>query len=83
MPVHDWTRVDAELFHHFHQGWTIELSNALNAGTLPRDYFALVEQRVQGPIPDVLTLELSLRLLANQPTKRAAWSWPRRRPAPI
>ena len=23
MPVHDWTRVDAGLFHAFHQGWTI------------------------------------------------------------
>ena len=22
MPVHDWTRVDAGLFHDFHQGWT-------------------------------------------------------------
>jgi len=59
MPIHDWTRVDAGLFHHFHQGWTTTLSNALNAGILPRDYFALVEQRIQGPIPDVLTLELS------------------------
>jgi hypothetical protein len=59
MPVHDWTRVDAGLFHHFHQGWTVALSNALNAGVLPAEYFALVEQRVQGPIPDVLTLQLS------------------------
>jgi hypothetical protein len=59
MPIHDWTRVDAGLFHHFHQSWTIALSNTLNAGILPRDYFALVEQRVQGPIQDVLTLELS------------------------
>jgi hypothetical protein len=59
MPVHDWTRVDAGLFHHFHQNWTSALGNALNAGVLPRDYFALVEQHIQGPIPDVLTLELS------------------------
>ena len=59
MPIHDWTRVDAGLFHHFHHGWTDTLCNALNAGGLPADYFALVEQRVQGPIPDVLTLELA------------------------
>jgi hypothetical protein len=59
MPIHDWTRVDAGLFHDFHQGWTITLRNALNAGGLPPDYFALVEQSIRGPIPDVLTLKLS------------------------
>src|SRR5215471_4447006 len=59
MPVHDWTRVDAGLFHHFHQNWTVGLANALNGGGLPPDYFALVEQNVRGPIPDVLTLQLS------------------------
>jgi hypothetical protein len=59
MPVHDWTRVDAGLFHHFHQAWTLTLCNALNAGGLPPDYFALVEQQIRGPVPDVLTLKLS------------------------
>jgi hypothetical protein len=58
VPVHDWTRVDAGLFHHFHQRWIGTLCDALNAGTLPPDYFALVEQNIQGPIPDVLTLHL-------------------------
>lgn len=61
MPVHDWTRVDAGLFHDFHQGWTVALCNALNTGGLPSDYFALVEQNIRGPIPDVLTLQLSPR----------------------
>jgi hypothetical protein len=55
MPVHDWTRVDAGLFHDFHQSWTVALRNALNTGGLPRDYFALVEQRIRGPVPDVYT----------------------------
>jgi hypothetical protein len=59
MPVHDWTRVDAGLFHSFHQGWISALCAALNAGGLPPDYFALAEQAIQGPIPDVLTLEIS------------------------
>ena len=59
MPIHDWTRVDAGLFHDFHQSWTVILRNALNGGVLPPDYFALVEQRIRGPIPDVLTLKLS------------------------
>lgn len=35
----------------------MELSNALNAGTLPAGYIALAEQIVGGPIPDVITLE--------------------------
>jgi hypothetical protein len=36
LPIHDWTRVDAGIFHHFHQGWIVALANALNAGKLPR-----------------------------------------------
>ena len=59
MPIHDWTRVDAGLFHDFHQGWIVSLRNALNAGVLPGDYFALAEQSIRGPVPDVLTLRLS------------------------
>ena len=57
MPVHDWTRVDAGLFHDFHQVWTVALRNALNSGCLPPDYYALVDQNIRGPIPDVLTLK--------------------------
>jgi len=59
MPIHDWTRVEAGLFHSFHQSWIIYLSSALNRGVLPPDYFALAEQNIQGPIPDILTLRLS------------------------
>ena len=58
MPIHDWTRVDAGLFHAFHQSWIIKLCDTLNADRLPADYFALPEQTISGPIPDVLTLEL-------------------------
>jgi hypothetical protein len=60
MPIHDWTRVDAQLFHAFHFGWIGALCENLNAGGLPPDYFALPEQRIRGPIPDVLTLRLSV-----------------------
>lgn len=59
MPVHDWTRVDAGLFHAFHQRWISALCDALNGGGLPSDYFALAEQSVRGPVPDVLTLRLT------------------------
>lgn len=58
MPVHEWTRVDAGLFHHFHQYWIVSLCNALNDGKLPTEYFALVEQNIRGPIPDILALRL-------------------------
>jgi Protein of unknown function (DUF4058) len=58
MPIHDWTRVDAGLFHAFHQSWIVTLSQALNSGALPPDYYALPEQTIRGPIPDALTLRL-------------------------
>lgn len=59
MPIHDWTRVGANRFHHFHQSWTIAIGNALNAGRLPPGYFAMVEQRTGGPEADVIALELT------------------------
>ncbi len=61
MPIHDWARVDAGLFHAFHHDWVTVLARALNAGILPSDYYALPEQSIKGPVPDVLTLELSPR----------------------
>jgi hypothetical protein len=59
MPVHDWTRVSAGLFHHFHQRWIGAISDVLNSGMMPPGYFALAEQVVSGPIPDVITLQLT------------------------
>lgn len=44
MPMHDWTKADAGLFHHFHQGWCWEIGRELNRGQLPDGYTALVEQ---------------------------------------
>jgi hypothetical protein len=56
MPIHDWSRVEAGIFHDFHLGWIAEIKRVLNAGLLPSDYFALAEQK-SGPFgPDVLTL---------------------------
>lgn len=56
MPIHDWSRVNAGLFHDFHQAWITGLRNALNR-QLPQGYFALAEQSTGGLIPDVLTLQ--------------------------
>jgi hypothetical protein len=58
MPIHDWTRVDSGTYHDFHQGWTIEIRNRLNSGVLPDGYFAMADQRVSGPEPDVVALRL-------------------------
>ncbi len=44
MPIHDWTRVDAGIFHHFHFYWVGAIASALNKGLLPSDCYALVEQ---------------------------------------
>lgn len=62
MPIHDWTRVDAGVFHHFHNGWLQEIARSLNQGLLPRGYYALAEQVTGDFGPDVLTL------------KRPAWT---------
>jgi hypothetical protein len=56
MPIHDWTRVDAGIFHAFHHDWITEVSRALNKGLLPDSYYALPEQVAGGWGPDVLTL---------------------------
>jgi hypothetical protein len=57
MPIHQWSKVDPDLFHHFHQRWSIAICDALNAGLLPEGYSALIEQHAQGLVPDVLTVE--------------------------
>jgi Protein of unknown function (DUF4058) len=57
MPIHDWTRVPAGIFHDFHHAWIEEIKRCLNAGLLPEDYYALAEQTAAGFGPDVLTLQ--------------------------
>lgn len=57
MPIHDWTRVDAGIFHDFHHTWITEIRRVLNRGLLPPEYYALAEQIAGGLGPDVLTLQ--------------------------
>lgn len=57
MPVHDWSKVQAGIFHDFHHAWIEELKRSLNGGLLPEPYYALAEQHAAGFGPDVLTLE--------------------------
>jgi hypothetical protein len=60
MPIHDWTRVKAGIFHDFHHAWIEEIKRSLNGGLLPRDYYAMAEQFAAGFGPDVLTLQGSI-----------------------
>jgi hypothetical protein len=57
MPVHDWTRVDAGIFHDFHHEWVAQIKHALNDALKGTDYYALAEQVAGGVGPDVLTLQ--------------------------
>ena len=66
MPVHDWTRVDAGIYHPFHNGWLTRLQDALNGGIMPDCYYTLAEQHMRedeeggrGYGPDLLTLHLN------------------------
>jgi hypothetical protein len=56
MPVHDWTLVEAGIFHDLHVAWLPEIRKALNGGLLPDGYYALSEQHAGKLIADVLTL---------------------------
>lgn len=56
MPIHDWTRVSAGTFHDFHQSWVVRIKDALNTGVLPPGYYAMADQKVRGPEPDVVAL---------------------------
>ncbi len=68
MPVHDWSEVDANVFHHFHQAWALHISIALN-GLLPDGYSALVEQHSPKLVPDVLAVERRIRPRNKHPRK--------------
>jgi hypothetical protein len=58
MPVHDWTRVDAGIFHDFHHEWISTIKRAFNGILKGTEYYALAEQVAGGLGPDVLTLQL-------------------------
>ena len=73
MPIHDWTRVDAGIFHDFHNAWLTEIRNVLNNGALPEGYYALTEQHAGRIIPDVLALRHCTA--QREPTGGVSPSW--------
>jgi hypothetical protein len=56
VPIHDWSRVDENLFHAFQQRWISALCDALNTEDLPEDHFALIERVAQVPAPNIPSL---------------------------
>jgi hypothetical protein len=69
MPMHDWTAVPAGIFHAFHHRWISALSDSLNLGLLPREYYALPAQQAAGFGPDVLTLQDQSRRRGDESAK--------------
>lgn len=79
MPMHDWTKVRSGTYHNFHVLWLSTITNRLNSSVLPAGYFAMAEQVIGGPAPDVVTLNLNpdfpgnstagIIALAEPPTK--------------
>jgi len=61
MPMHDWTRVKSGTYHNFHYRWVAAIMDRLNAGLLPRGFFAMAEQIVGQPETDVVTLQAGSR----------------------
>lgn len=58
MPMHDWSLVKAGTYHNFHYRWIAAIMDQLNAGILPPGCFAMAEQIIGGPEPDVVALKL-------------------------
>jgi len=56
MPMHNWKKVRAGIYHAFHHGWIHEIARSLNQA-LPKEYYALPGQTTAGFGPDVLTLQ--------------------------
>ena len=69
MPIHDWTRVDAGIFHAFHHEWITELSRA-ESRHFARQLLCMrcPEQHAAVFCPDVLALQLPL-----EPTYQTAF----------
>ncbi|HEX3146943.1 MAG TPA: DUF4058 family protein [Gemmataceae bacterium] len=57
MPLHNWSRVKAGIFHDFHHEWISQIKRSLNSGGLPPDYYAMAEQYSGDRELDVLTLQ--------------------------
>jgi hypothetical protein len=70
VPIHDWSRIDANLFHDFHQAWTVGIRNALNGDLLPKRYSALVGQHASGVLAEMSAVQCGNRITIRHPLGR-------------
>ncbi len=59
MPVHDWKKAEAGVFHSFQNAWMTHLMGKLNGGLLPEGYNALTEQHSSGLVSDAPALQVA------------------------
>jgi hypothetical protein len=62
MPIHDWTKVPAGIFHDFHHEWITAIKHSVNRILSGTSYYALAEQIAGGVVPDVLTLQQPVKV---------------------
>jgi hypothetical protein len=60
MPIHDWTRVSAGIFHDFRNAWLVEIRNVLNTGGLPGDFYAQTRRIADEFIPGLRNRALTV-----------------------
>lgn len=80
MPMHDWTKVRSGTYHSFHYRWIASIMDTLNAGLLPAGCFAMAEQVVGGPEPDVVTLQLGCDTAVGSADASVAVAEPQTKP---
>ncbi len=74
MPIHDWTRVDADSFNDFHQSWLVLIRGRLNRGLLPDGYYSHIERHGGRFTPELMhtaPLTLSTRYRSTVVVRRA------------
>lgn len=62
MPMHDWSGANPGTYHNFHLQWIATITRQLNGGILPAGCFAMAEQVIGVPVPDVVTLNMREQL---------------------
>jgi len=72
MPMHDWTRVSAGIYHNFRFHWVTTIVDRLNAGVLPVGYFAMAERIHVLPETDELVTDTIAPSDAERYARRAS-----------
>src|SRR5690606_4220355 len=77
MPMHDWSRLKPGTYHNFHLQWIAMITKQLNAKILPSGCFAMAEQVIGCPEPDVVALRSNHSLEASAAGSRLQLAEPK------